>query len=93
MAADGEVPVGRQAIDLWVGHLPLAQGASITRVGMTVSFDGGKTWHATRMTGGDGHYQAAFEAPAGAFVMMRTTAQDAAGGSVAETLTRAFRVA
>jgi hypothetical protein len=93
MAQDGQVPAGRQTVNLQVGHLELARAALVTRAAMSVSFDGGKTWHLARVTGRDGHYRAAFNAPAGAFVMMRTTARDAAGGSVAETITRAFQVA
>jgi hypothetical protein len=34
-----------------------------------------------------------FTAPAGAYVTLRTSATDAAGGSITETITRAYRIA
>jgi hypothetical protein len=58
-----------------------------------VSFDGGRTWHAAQMTGHHGSYTAAFTAPARAKVTLRTSAADAAGGSVTETITNAYQVA
>jgi hypothetical protein len=41
---------------------------------------------------GAGRFRAVFTAPAGTFVTLRTTAQDAAGGSINETITRAYHV-
>jgi hypothetical protein len=93
MALNGQVPAGHEVVKLSVGHLQLVKPIAITKATMSVSFDGGKTWHPARVTGSDGHYQAAFTAPAGAYVMTRTSARDAAGGSIAETITRAFGVA
>ena len=58
---------------------------------MSVSFDGGKTWHPATVTGHGGSYTAAFTAPAGAKVSLRTSAADAAGGSVTETITGAYQ--
>jgi hypothetical protein len=59
---------------------------------MRVSFDGGKTWRPATVTAlGGGRFRAAFTAPAGAFVTMRVTAADAAGGSVTETIFRAYQ--
>jgi hypothetical protein len=55
--------------------------------------NGGKTWQPAQVTGHDGSYQAAFTAPAGAPVMTRTTAWDAAGASITQTIARAFQVA
>jgi len=57
-----------------------------------VSFDGGKTWHAARVAGHSGYYTAVFTAPAGARVTLRTSATDAAGGSITETLTDAYQI-
>ena len=93
LALDGQVPAGHEGVNLTVGHLQLAKSIAVTKVAMSVSFDGGKTWHPAHVTGSDGRYRAAFTAPAGAYVMTRTSAQDAAGGSVTETITRAFAVA
>jgi hypothetical protein len=39
-----------------------------------------------------GSYAAVFRAPPGARVTLRTSASDAAGGSVTETITRAYQV-
>jgi hypothetical protein len=58
---------------------------------VSVSFDGGKTWHPATVTGHDGSYTAAFKAPAGTKVSLRTSATDAAGGSITETLINAYR--
>ena len=54
---------------------------------------GGTTWQAARITGRGGSYAAVFDAPAGAMVTLRTTATDAAGGSIAETITNAYQIA
>lgn len=59
-----------------------------------MSFDGGKTWHPASVTPvGGGSFRALFTAPAGAYVTLRTTARDAAGGSVTETITRGYNIA
>jgi hypothetical protein len=90
---NGQVPAGHEVVNFTVGHLQLVKPIAITKAAMSVSFDDGKTWHPAQVTGSDGNYRVAFTAPAGAYVMTRTSAQDAAGGSVAETITRAFQVA
>ncbi|HEX4060392.1 MAG TPA: hypothetical protein VHY58_05140 [Streptosporangiaceae bacterium] len=93
LALNGQVPAGPEVVNLTVGHLQLVKPIAITKVAMSVSFDGGKTWQPAQVTGHGGAYRAAFTAPAGAYVMTRTHAEDAAGGSVSETITRAFGVA
>jgi hypothetical protein len=90
---DGATKPGRQVLHLTVGHLQAATASSIAKVTESVSFDGGKTWHPATVTGGGGSYTAVFTAPAGAKVTLRTSATDAAGGSVAETITSAYQVA
>ena len=89
----GTTPPGRQQIGLNIGHIQLAAGPAITSAALAVSFDGGKTWQPAQVTPGSaaGQFTASFTAPAGAFVTLRTTAADAAGGSVTETITRAYR--
>ena len=57
-----------------------------------MSFDAGKTWRAARMTGTNGAYAAVFHAPAGAMVTLRATAADAAGGTVTQTISDAYRI-
>jgi hypothetical protein len=88
----GSCPPGPQAIHLSAGHLQLVKAARVTRATMSVSFDGGKTWHRAKVTGHDGSYTARFRAPAGVKVSLRTGAADAAGGTVTETLTDAYRI-
>jgi len=88
----GTTAPGGQAIGLTASHLQLARGAAITAATLRVSFDGGKTWRPATVTAlGDGRFRAAFTAPAGAFVTLRVTAADAAGGSVTETISRAYQ--
>jgi hypothetical protein len=93
MSLGGQVPAGHQVVDLTVGHLPLVEPIPVVKASMSLSFDGGKTWQTAHITGSSGHYRAAFTAQAGRYVTIRTSARDAAGGSVTETITNAFRVA
>jgi hypothetical protein len=94
MALDGSAPSGRQVLTVTAGHLQLAKASSITGASVRVSFDGGKTWHpASVAPAGGGSFRAVFTAPTGAYVTLRTTARDAAGGSVTETITRSYKTA
>ena len=93
MRLDGAAPAGRQVLHLTAGHLQAATASNVTTASVSVSFDGGKTWHAAQVTGHDGSYTAAFTAPAGAKVTLRTSAADAAGGSVSEIITNAYQIA
>ena len=93
MRLDGAAPAGPQVLHLTVGHLQAATASNVTTASVSVSFDGGKTWHAAQVTGHDGSYTAAFTAPAGAKVTLRTSAADAAGGSVSEIITNAYQIA
>jgi hypothetical protein len=88
----GSTRPGPQVVHLSVGHLQLVKGPRVTRASMSVSFDGGKTWHPATVTGHGGSYTAAFTAPAGVKVSLRTSAADAASGSVTETLTNAYQI-
>jgi hypothetical protein len=92
LGLDGSTAPGQQVVRLQVGHLPLARPTKITAAAVSVSFDGGKTWRAARLTGGGGSYAAVFSALPGALVTLRTRASDAAGGSVTETITNAYRI-
>jgi hypothetical protein len=59
-----------------------------------VSFNGGVSWQPASVTRpGGGQFRAAFAGPAGAFVALRVTATDAAGGSITETILRAYKIA
>ena len=93
LGLDGVAAPGQQVVRVMAGHLQLARAAKITGARVSVSFDGGKTWHAARVTGSAGSYAAVFFAPPGAHVTLRTSASDAAGGSVTETISNAYQVA
>jgi hypothetical protein len=89
----GSTHAGQQTVQLSAGHLQLAQGPRVTRASLSVSFDGGKTWHPARLTGHNGSYTATFTAPAGVRVSLRASAADAAGDTITETLPGAYQVA
>ena len=93
MGVDGSAAPGQQVVRLAVGHVQPANGAKITNVTLSVSFDGGKTWQPAQVTGTGGNYAAVFNAPAGAMVTLKTAAADAAGGSVTQTITNAYQTA
>jgi len=94
LALDGAAPPGHQDIGISVGHIQLASAAPITGARLQVSFNGGQTWQDASVTAaGGGRFSAAFTAPAGAFVAIRVTATDAAGGSISETILRAYKIA
>lgn len=92
-ALNGSANPGQQVIRVSVGHIQLAARPRITGLTLQVSFDGGKTWRAARVTGVNGSYAVVFTAPAGVTVTMRTHATDAAGGSVTETIDNAYQIA
>jgi len=89
---NGSAAPGQQIVHVLVGHLQPARAAKVTGATVSVSFDGGKTWRAARMSGRGGSYAAVFRAPPGALVTLRTSAPDPAGGSVTKTITRAYQV-
>ncbi|MGI5525566.1 S8 family serine peptidase [Micromonospora sp. CA-259024] len=73
-------------------HLPTATEASAIRtVTLDVSYDDGATWHHAKLQHkGDG-WRTRIDAPRTAgFVTLRTTARDARGNSVEQSITRAF---
>ena len=88
----GSTPAGRQTLHVTAGHLQLVKAIPVTSASVSVSFDGGKTWHQAKLVGHDGSYTAVFTAPAGAKVSLRTSASDAAGGSITETLMNAYQI-
>jgi hypothetical protein len=93
LGLDGAAAPGQQVVNILVGHLQLAQAAKITAAKVSVSFDQGKTWLAARITGSRGSYAAVFRAPPGAQVTLRTSASDADGGAITETITNAYQIA
>jgi hypothetical protein len=92
LSLHGAAPAGRQVLHLSVGHLQAAAASAIAHAAVSVSFDGGQTWHRAQVSGSGGHYTATFTAPAGTKVTLRTSAGDAAGGSITETITNAYQI-
>lgn len=94
LALDGTAAAGRQVIGLDAGHIQLGGRARITRVTARVSFTGGRTWRTATVTAlGRGRFRITFTARPGAYVTLRTSARDAAGGSITETIQRAYQTA
>jgi hypothetical protein len=92
LALDGAAPPGLQLVRIAAGHLQLTPASRITHAAVQVSFDAGKTWRTARVVGRDGTCTALFSAPPGARVTLRTSAADAAGGSITETITSAYAI-
>jgi len=83
---------GHQVIGLSAGVIEPAAAVRITGARVQVSFNGGRTWRpATVKSAGSGQFTVSFTAPAGAEVSLRTSATDAAGGSITETIQDAYR--
>ncbi|MDG4757671.1 S8 family serine peptidase [Micromonospora sp. WMMD710] len=80
----------RAPLTVVASHLPGVQG-TIGAVTVEVSYDDGRTWQKQRLIRhGDG-WGTSLAAPAKAgFVSLRTTARDAAGNTVSQSITRAF---
>jgi len=93
LALDGTTAPGAQRVTVRVGHLQLAATPKITKVTVQVSVNGGKTWTPATVTGSGGTYEARFAAHPGQLISLRTTATDAAGGQISETITGAYATA
>lgn len=94
MGLDGSAAPGAQVLDVSAASLPLAPPAEITGAQVQVSFDGGMAWQNAAVAGlGGGAYRATYTAPARSYVTIRVTAHDSAGGSITETITRAYAIA
>ena len=93
LSMSGSAPAGTQVVHLTAGHLQLAKAVAVTGAKVAVSLDGGKSWHPAAVSGSAGSYTASFSAPAGVQVSLRTSAADAAGSTVTETLINAYQVA
>jgi hypothetical protein len=94
LALDGRAPAGQQVIGLAVGHIQPGAQSRVTGASAKVSVNGGHTWQPATVTAqGGGRFRIAFLAPAGSFVTLRVHATDTAGGSVTETIKRAYGIA
>jgi hypothetical protein len=93
LALNGSVRPGPQQIGLSVGHLQLARAAAITGAKAQVSYNDGQSWKPVSVaSSGGGNFRIGFTAPGGVDVTLRVSATDAAGGSITETILRAYRV-
>ncbi|WP_328606843.1 hypothetical protein OG943_44305 [Amycolatopsis sp. NBC_00345] len=97
LGVNGSAAGGAQTLDVTVGHLQGAAGSAVTGTTVQFSTDGGKTWQdATVTPGANGVFHAAYTVTAtsmrGTDVALRVTAADAAGATIAETLTAAYHV-
>jgi hypothetical protein len=94
LAMNGTTRPGHQALTISVGHIQLATPSPIASTRVQVSFDNGRTWHATRVTRlPDGRFRAVFTTLPDAAVTLRTNATDTAGGSITEIITSAYQTA
>jgi hypothetical protein len=92
LGLNGKTRPGRQAISLTAGHIQLAPDSRIARAALKVSYDGGKTWHPAQITRISGSkFRAVFTAPKRATITLRTSAADAVGGTITETITSAYQ--
>jgi len=85
-----------QVLGLHVGHATfdgVGSRSRITSVSVSVSFDGGTTWQPAAVLGGNGSYAATWRNQAGASPTLKVTAADAAGDSIAQTISNAYTIA
>ena len=93
LSLSGLAPSGAQVIDLSVGHVQLGGTAAITGAAAQVSYNDGDSWQPAAVTAqGGGDFHVAYSAPGGVDVTLRVSATDSAGGSIRETILRAYGV-
>jgi len=94
LASDGRTSAGQQQVELDVGHIQLATPAQITNATAQVSYNDGQSFKPANVTSlGGGRFRISFSAPAGVDVTLQVSAADSAGGSITETIVRAYGVA
>ena len=93
MTLRGLTSPGQQLIDVTAGHVEPAAATPVQSLVALFSVNDGRTWTPATVTpAGRGHFRVSFSAPAGADVSLRVMAADQAGGTIAETITRAYGV-
>lgn len=82
----------RSTLAVTPSHFKGATGAAPVRtVSLEVSYDDGATWHRTTPRHSGADWKTSIDAPSKArFASLRTTARDAGGNSVSQTVIRAF---
>ena len=94
LGLDNRAAPGRHEVTVTAYHQPGADLA-IRSLTLSISVDGGKTWQrVTAASCGGGRYTATLSLPRspGAAVSLRTTATDAGGNQVVQTVANAFEV-
>ena len=87
----GNARGGQQQIGLMPAHLDGAVGAGkITTVGLSVSYDDGKTWHDATVVRGASGWTATFTAPSTGFVSLKAHASDDRGNAITQEVIRAY---
>ena len=93
LSLTGDTAPGAQTVDVSVSHVQLAAASAITGLSAAYSLNDGQSFEpATVTAAGSGQFQVGFSAPAGTDVTLRVSASDAAGGSITETIVRAYGV-
>lgn len=88
--ANSARPMSRTTVGLGVRHPKGLTGPAITKVQLWASYDDGASWRQVRL---DGRLNGTIDNPATAgFVSLRTTATDADGNTVDQTVTRAYQI-
>jgi hypothetical protein len=93
MSLRGLTRPGQQVIDVTAGHVEPAAETPIKGLTAKFSLNDGRTWTpAAVIPAGDGHFAVSYSAPPEADVSLRVKAADEAGGTIEETITRAYGV-
>ncbi|MEV7780984.1 S8 family serine peptidase [Kitasatospora sp. NPDC088351] len=92
--AENQAPRDQHTLTAKVERQAGAPAARTKRLTVQVSFDDGAGWQDAPVTTTDGVHRITVTPPAGAgpFVSLRTTAEDADGGTVQQTVLRAYRL-
>jgi hypothetical protein len=93
MSLTGHTAPGPQTVDVSVSHLQLTAASAITGLSAAYSLNDGQSFEPAAVTAvGGGQFRVGFSAPAGTDVTLRVSATDAAGGSITETIVRAYGI-
>lgn len=89
----GEVASGPTAFTLNIGHI-LNVAVPVTSVGVSLSYDGGSTWHAAHVAANtSGGFRVSYTNPAGPLnAAVRIHATDSGGGVLDQTILNAYTI-
>ncbi|HEY2550004.1 MAG TPA: S8 family serine peptidase [Streptosporangiaceae bacterium] len=93
MSLAGLTKPGAQTVTVTAGHVQPVAATAITGLTAQFSLNDGDSWTpATATAEGSGRFGVSFSAPSGVDVSLRIKATDAAGGTIEETIPRAYGV-